>query len=33
MSVSRVFLGAEFKYISRISLSLTPFAPGYRAGI
>ena len=28
MSVSDVFLDAEFKYISRISLSPTPFAPG-----
>jgi len=28
MSVSDVFLDAEFKYVSRISLSPTPFAPG-----
>ena len=27
-SVSDVFLDAEFKYVSRISLSPTPFAPG-----
>ena len=32
MSVSGVFLDAEFKYFSRISLSPTPFAPDYRAG-
>ena len=32
-NVSDVFLKAEFKYVSRISLSLTPLAPGYRAGI
>jgi hypothetical protein len=32
-SVSDVFLDAEFKYVSRISLSPTPFAPGKRAGI
>jgi len=25
---SDVFLDAEFKYVSRISLSPTPFAPG-----
>jgi hypothetical protein len=28
MSVSGVFLDAEFKYVSRISLSPTSFAPG-----
>jgi len=28
MSVSDVFLDAEFKYVSRISLTPTPFAPG-----
>jgi len=28
MSVSDVFLDAEFKYVSRISLSPTPFTPG-----
>jgi len=28
ISVSDVFLEAEFTYISRISLSPTPFAPG-----
>jgi hypothetical protein len=28
MSVSDVFLDAEFKYVSRISLSPIPFAPG-----
>ena len=33
MSVYDVFLDAEFKYVSRISLSPTPFAPGLRAGI
>jgi hypothetical protein len=33
MSVSDVFLDVEFKYVSRISLSPTPFAPGQRAGI
>jgi len=27
MSVSDVFLDAEFKYVSRMSLSPTPFAP------
>ena len=29
--VSVVFLDAEFKYVSRISLSPTPFAPGLEA--
>ena len=33
MSVSGVFLDAEFKYFSRISPSPTPFALGLRAGI
>jgi hypothetical protein len=28
ISVSDVFLDAEFKYVSRISVSPTPFAPG-----
>jgi len=28
MSVSDVFLDAEFEYVSRISLSPSPFAPG-----
>ena len=28
MSVSDVFLDAEFKYIPRMSVSPTPFAPG-----
>jgi hypothetical protein len=32
-SVSGVFLDVEFKYVSRISLSPTPFAPSQRAGI
>jgi len=32
-NVSDVFLDAEFKYVSRISLSPTPFAPGSRVGI
>ena len=31
MSVSDVFLIAEFKHVSRSSLSPTPFAPGQRA--
>ena len=33
MSVSDVVLDAEFKYISRMSLSPTPFAPSKRVGI
>jgi len=33
MSVSDVFLDAEFKYVSRISLPPTPFTPGSKAGI
>jgi hypothetical protein len=33
MSVSDVFLDAEFKYVSRISLSPTSFTPGYTARI
>ena len=33
MSVSVVFLDDEFKYISRISLSSTPFSLGKRARI
>jgi hypothetical protein len=33
MSVFDVFLDAEFKYVSRISLSPSSFAPGQRARI
>jgi len=33
MSFSDVFWDAEFEYVSRISLSPTPFAPGQKAEI